>query len=388
MFNSTSFAQLLKPLRQPFNQYTARHQSDKYSKGFSSWQQLVAMVYAQFNGLTSLRQITDSFNAKSSHHYHLGVKSISKSTLAEANGKKSPEPYIELCNLLIAQANSRLLKKELKQFTYLIDSSPIQLLGHGFEWAPRGSRVKGMKLHLQLELSQKLPKHFEITTADHVDVYFGHKMTIEKGSKYIFDAGYNHYGWWHKIHKSKATFITRPHRNAAYKVVNEQFSQSKPSSNILQDKKIHLNSKTALIKANPGINTMKLRRIEIDRPDKTKSLILITNDFDLSAEEIADLYKSRWEIELFFKWIKQRLKIKHFIGRTENAVKIQLLTALIAYLLIKLEHSRSAKPQEVTLGKLWIETVSTLFFRPKSEDYYRKRKEAQQEYDKLQLSLL
>jgi putative transposase len=342
MFNSTSFAQLLKPLRQPFNQYTTEHKSDKHSKGFSSWQQLVAMVYAQFNGLTSLREITNSFNAKSSHHYHLGVKSIPKSTLAEANIKKSPEPYIELCNLLIAQANSRLLKKELKQFTYLIDSSPIQLLGQGFEWAPRGSRVKGMKLHLQLELSQKLPKHFEITTADHVDVYFGHKMTIEEGSKYIFDAGYNHYGWWHKIHKDKATFITRPHRNAAYKIVDEHHSQSEPNSNILQDAEIHLNSKTALTKANPGINSMKLRRIEIDRPDKAKSLI----------------------------------------------VKIQLFTARIAYLLIKLEQSRSTKPQEVALGKLWTETVSTLFSRPKSEDYYRKRKEERQAYEKLQLSLL
>lgn len=388
MFNSTSYAQLLKPLRKPFNQYTKEHQSDKHSKGFSSWQQLVTMVYAQFNGLTSLRQTTDSFNAKSSHHYHLGTKRIAKSTLAEANSKKTPQPYIELCNFLIAQANSRLLKKELKQFTYLIDSSPIQLLGHDFEWAPRGSRVKGMKLHLQLELSQKLPKHFEITTANHVDVYFGHKLTIEKGAKYIFDAGYNHYGWWHKIYKHQATFITRPHRNAAYKVVKQRRAKHPSNSNILKDQEVHLNSKGPLIKNNPEINSMKLRRIEIDRPNKSKSLILITNDLSLSAEEIADLYKSRWEIELFFKWIKQRLKIKHFMGRTENAVKIQLLTALIAYLLIKLEQSKKPEPQKVALGKLWIETVSTLFSRPKSEDYYRRRKEERQAYDKLQLSLL
>lgn len=383
MFHSTRFAQLLKPIRQPFNTLVKKHQADKHSKGFTSWDQLVAMVYAQYKGCRSARQLIDSFNTHSQHTYHLGVKNLHRSTLSDANRKKDPTIYLKLCQQLISQAN-RKYTKELKHLTYLIDSSPIQLLGHGYEWAPRGSRIKGMKLHLQMELSQCLPVNFNLTQANCHDVTFGQTLGIESQADYVFDTGYYDYGWWYKIHDANANFITRPKRNAAYRIHSQFSCEIDQDSPILSDDVITLDTKSPQIKDTPKINEMPLRKILVQREAK-EPMVLFTNDLKRPAQEIALLYKKRWEIELFFKWIKQHLKIKRFMGKTENAVKIQLLTALIAYLLVKLTHLLAQS--ELTLGRFWTVITSSLFSRPKLENYYWERKRERERFEELQFSL-
>lgn len=383
MFHSTRFAQLLKPIRQPFNALVKKHQTDKHSKGFTSWHQLVAMVYAQFNGCRSARQLIDSFNTHHQHLYHLGVKNLHRSTLSDANRHKDPNIYLELCQQLITQANHK-LKKELKHFTYLIDSSPIQLLGHGYEWAPRGSRIKGMKFHLQMELSQCLPVNIDLTKANTNDVTFGQTLDIEAQADYIFDTGYYDYGWWYQIHKSKAIFITRPRSNAVYRLHDDFSCEVDKETPILSDERITLDSKSPQIKHTPEINEMPLRKILVQREGK-KPMVLFTNDLKRPAQEIAYLYKKRWEIELFFKWIKGNLKIKRFMGHSENAVKIQLLTALIAYLLVKINHLETDK--SLSLGRFWTVITSSLFSRPEQEQYYWRRKRERERFEELQFSL-
>jgi IS4 transposase len=384
MFNSTRFAQLLKPIRPTFQSLVTQHQSDKHSKGFSSWNQLVAMMYAQFSGVQSLRELVEGFNSQAHHHYHLGVRTLKRSTLSEANAKRSSQVYEALCQQLMTQVNRR-LRKQIQTITHLIDSSPIQLLGKGYEWAERGRRVTGFKLHLQLSLQHQVPTHFEISHARKNDIGYARQIDIEPGARYVFDAGYVNYQWWHEIHQKGATFITRPKKNAVFKVVHQNTLKDQ-APQILSDQVIRLATQSPVARTHKGINEMLLRRIEVKLDNRDHTIVLFSNDLQASAQEIAALYKQRWQIELFFKWIKQHLKIKRFMGQTANAVRIQILTALIVYLLVKIEQIKQGHTEPMRL--VFWRLAHGLFERPSQvSDYYR-RKRAREAYEKHQLSLL
>jgi IS4 transposase len=348
--------------RAAFDRIVEQHQGDRYAKRFSSWDQLVAMVYAQLSGIKSLRELETGFNQHRNHHYHLGTTGVSRSTLASANLRRDPQMFAELVRLLIAQAGAK-VRKERKQMLYLLDSTSIPLRGRGSQWAKAaGTRTPGLKLHVLYDSRVQLPVHQTITAANVNDVSEGRQVPIEAGATYVFDKGYCDYNWWNSIDAQEARFVSRFKKNAALKV--HRTRQVPPQdSHILGDSEVQFVHRSNRGGHRNGYEGT-LRRIEVERPDD-EPLVLVTNDLSSPASEIAALYRERWQIELLFKWIKQNLKIKRFLGESENAVRIQVLTALIAYLLVILE--RAATTCTRHLKTVLDELRTGLFHRPQEE---------------------
>lgn len=375
MFRVSPFASLLKLLpRGFFDRLVEQHAADKYRKSFSSWQQLVVMVYAQFSGSSSLRVLESSFNAHSAHHYHLGCAQLKRSTLSDMNASGSLEVFTKLTEALMQQAH-RKLRGECDELLRLLDSSSLTLKGHGFdEWtaAHRTRHTQGLKLHVLFGLSERAPLAQQISAANLNDIDYARTLPIEPHAIYVFDKGYCDYNWWWRIHLNNARFVTRFKYNAKLEVLKDRDIAKHAAEIILKDQIVRLANK------NPGAGRkipyeLPLRRIEVARENKPP-LVLATNDLKSSALSIAERYRARWQIELFFKWIKQHLRIKSFLGKTENAVRIQILTALIAYLLVALYAKRHAL--KTSLWLVFSELRATLFQRPNAAlDRDRHRRE-------------
>ena len=210
----------------------------------------------------------------------------------------------------------------------LIDSTTIDLNRNQFEWAKFRSTKAGVKLHTVYDPNAEVPVYFEMTHAKVNDRKALVSLPMLPGVTYVVDRAYNDYGWYYSLDKVGSTFVGRMKTKARYEVIDSRATQS---DQVLSDEVIRLNSDKAKMDC-----PIPLRRIVFERPEDKKVLVFISNDLDRSAEEIAVLYKQRWQLELFFKWIKQNLKIKQFFGRSENAVMIQILVAMMAYLLLKL----------------------------------------------------
>jgi len=363
--------QILKGLpRKSFDRLVAKHQADKHSKGFGCWDQLVAMIYGHLSGAGSLRQLEAGFNSQSSHHDNLGTGPVRRSTLAEANSRRSAVVFEQAAHLLMGLA-CRQLRQEGQALLYLLDSTSITLKGRGFDTWTRDNRTRntqGIKLHLLYAAHQHIPLLHSFTAANVNDIQEGVKLPIEQNATYVFDKGYCDYNWWAKIDAAGAFFVTRQKKNAAYTVV-----ETRPASaeHILSDEVILFprNRKRSPAYSQP------LRRIVVERPGK-QPLVLISNQLQTTAEEIAEQYRQRWQIELLFKWFKQHLKLKTFLGRSENAVRLQILAALIAFLLFK--RYRDSSP-ELAAETLWIglaSVSSNLFLRPLTEYARHKRRQA------------
>jgi putative transposase len=381
MFRVNGFAQLLKHLpRGAFDRAVEAFAADKHRKGFSSWRQLVAMVYAQLSGATSLRVLERSFNAQPAHHYHLGCEKLHRSTLAEANERGQWRVFHALAQQLMQQVH-RNARAEGEALLQLIDSTSITLKGPGFDgWTStnRTRRTQGLKLHVLFGSSEQAPLDCMISAPNVNDLEYARRLDVESGVTYVFDKAYCDYSWWWRMTRSRVRFVSRLKRNARIQIVREQGIARAARATILHDQLVYLSNK------NPGAGRHNpyrapLRRIEVAREGKPP-LVLVTNDMKSSALRIAAHYKRRWQIELFFKWIKQHLKIKRFLGRSPNAVRIQILSALIAYLLAYLH----AKAHRVT-GSLWLHLVqvsSTLFQRPDTELHrHRRWRERRADYD-------
>ena len=389
MFRISQFQQLIKPIsRERFDQVSARHQADKHSKGFGCWDQLIAMLYAQFSGAGSLRQIEAGFNSQHTHHYHLGTRCIRRSTLADANNKRPAALFCEIARSLMAGVR-RKVRQDAEELLYLLDSTSITLKGRGFDGWTRDTRTRntqGIKLHLLLlQAGQALPCEQSITMANVNDIDQALKLPLEAGARYVFDKGYCDYNWWARMDRTGAYFVTRFKRNAALRVEQTREIPTAAADEVLADEIVSFRHR------HPGVGrrngyTQPLRRITLARPDKA-ALVLATNDLSADAQAIAAHYKARWQIELYFKWIKQHLRIKQFVGRSQNAVRIQVLTALIAYLLLVLYRQCHDKTRDLwtLLGQL----RATLFQRPSIEAMrYRRRREQQLAFDRLQPKLL
>jgi len=294
----------------------------------SCWDQLTALLFGQLTGSRSLRDLVTGFNSKSAHHYHLGTRTVRRSSLSDANSHRPTAVFQETFFYLLEQVRNKLPKCDASEMVRLIDSSTIGLNLNQFEWADFRSTKAGIKLHTVYDPNAEIPVYFAMTNAKVNDRKALHQLPMMAGMTYVVDRAYNDYAWYYTLTQQGSVFVGRMKKNALYEVL-----ETKPamSEGILRDEVIQLSSRKAK-KACPT----PMRRIKFCRKDDGKILEFITNDMQRSAQEIADLYKQRWQIELFCKWIKQNLKVKTFIGRSENAVMIQVLVALITYLLLKL----------------------------------------------------
>jgi hypothetical protein len=313
-----------------FDGLVEEHEADKHVRRLSTKSQLVAMLYAQLSGAASLREIETGLLSHQARLYHLGANRPRRSTLADANALRPAAVFAGLFGLLAAQAH-RGLRKALWDTTYLIDSTGLKLCERSADWARYSQRVCGAKLHVIYDPDADQPIYAAISAANVNDITPAQAMPIEPGATYVFDLGYYDYRWWAKLDEAGCRIVTRFKKNTPLALLREL--RLPKDSAILSDRIGFLPQRQKNNRHNPLKSA--LREVCV-RTDNGKILRILSNDLDATAQEIADLYKRRWAIELFFRWIKQTLKINHFLGTSQNAVAIQIATALIAFLLLRL----------------------------------------------------
>lgn len=342
------FQEILKPITSDLikNCVSIFNTDYDYDK-FKTYEHLQTMIYVHLNQVTSLRTLEVAINNQT-----LGFSSkICRSTVSDANQKRSSDCFLWLLeNLLVLLPKKQ--KKEFSKVVRALDSSPIQLKGYGYEWAKQNAtnRCEGLKLHVEYDLGLECPTQIQLSYPNLNDSSMGKKWPIEEGIVYVFDKGYCDYDWWWNINEKNAYFVSRLKVNAAIKM--QRTFEVNEDSAILEDG-LFLFSNLKPRGGKKNLYTSLARRVSVAREGK-EPLILVTNLLDEPAEMIAELYKSRWEVELFFKWIKQRLKIKKFLGKSENAVKIQLITAIIAYILIFLFKNHHIQHWPLYLLIIWV----------------------------------
>ncbi|MNM87023.1 Transposase DDE domain protein [compost metagenome] len=379
MFAQTRFSQLLHLVpREFFRKAVQQSGGDRYAKRFSSWDLLVTLIYGQLHQVKSLRTLATAFSSLDTHHYHLNARSMGRSTLSDALRKRSSEPFRLLCEELL-KGVSRQQRQSCQQMISLIDSTSITLRGPGFdEWtqATRTRITQGLKVHVVLDPQQYAPTYAHITPANVNDLTDALQVPLQAGMTYVFDKGYCDYNWWHQIDQSRAYFVTRLKRNAHFRLVAQPPLRADDQGCIVSDQHICLSKKHLNGKRINQYRQQPVRRIEVVREDHDTPLVLVTNDLTRSAREIADLYRQRWQIELFFKWLKQKLNLKRYLGFSENAVRLQIYSALITYLLMSLYRTLSAFSGSVS--ELAIKLAHSLLERPaiagrRSQEHARKR---------------
>jgi putative transposase len=335
-FTPSIFTSLLKPIdRRMFKAIVEKHNGDAYGKSFNSWEHLVTLLFAQVSGAASLRSIETGFNAQANQHYHLGCGGgpVARSTLGDANARRPAAIFAELFAKLAAGLG-RKTRQEGAHILRLIDSTPVPL-GAYFDCAASNGRIRGLKLHVLHDPHANAPLGAQITPANVNDIAFGRALAITPGVTYVFDKGYCHFGWWAQIAAAGAFFVTRPKVNMRWKTLRkrplarDRAQAQKDGFAVRGDREVRLASK--------GDSTLPcfVRRITIKR-ENGEIFDVITNDKTRSAREIAACYKARWQIELFFKWLKQNLNIKKFIAMNENAIRLQILSAMIAFTLLRI----------------------------------------------------
>ena len=329
-FTPSIFGQLLEAIdRRRFEAIVERHAGDAYDKCFRSWDHLVALIYAQFSASTSLRGLEANWNANSQHHYHLASGTLTRSTLSDANKRRPVAVFYETFGLVAGQLD-RQTRRDGAQMLRLIDSTPIPL-GKLCDWAQSNGRIRGMKMHVVYDPRADCPRLLDITDANVNDAQIGRRIAIEAGATYVFDKGYCHYGWWAAIANAGSVFVTRPKSNMRLAVLRERPVAQKHGDGflVLSDSEVSLASK------GDSRLPIRLRHVHIQRQEGG-AITLLTNDLERSAVEIGQLYKGRWQIELLFRWIKQHLNIRKFLGNNDNAIRLQLLAAMIAYALLRI----------------------------------------------------
>ena len=312
-----------------------KHDADPDPRGLKSRPHLIAMLYAQLFGARSLREIEANLRSHAGKLYHLGGCTVSRSALSTANAARPFEVFGGLLSALMAQLQ-RGYRRKIGDCVRLIDSTGVRLSSLSGDWATFSAEVCGAKAHIIYDPAADQPLYLMVTAANVNDITAAKQMPIEAGATYVFDLGYYDYGWWATLHQVGCRIVTRLKGNTPFSVVEER--PVPPGCSVLSDRIGHLPQRLAASRHNPMSALVREVRV---MNENGKMLRIFSNDLTASAQEIADLYKRRWEIELFFRWIKQTLKINHFLGTSENAVRIQIAVALMAFLLLRLAHDAS-----------------------------------------------
>ena len=332
MSNISLFAQILGKLdRNIFKKLVVKHDSDKHTKGFSSWDHLVAMLFSQFANSASLRDISNGIQSATGNLNHLGVnRAPSKSNLSYQNKNRNWELfrdyYFALFESLGQQARFKQVKFRIKSKIFLLDSSTISLCLSLFDWAKHKTAKGAIKLHTLLDYQGNLPVYINVTDGKTADNKGAYDIPLVKGSVVVADRFYNDFHLLNIWDSNKVFFVVRHKVNLKYRVIKELELPEDRHQHILKDEIIRLENKN---------NPLKLRRVVVWDDVNGQTIELITNQMTWTANTISELYKARWQIEIFFREIKQLLHIKSFIGTSENAVMIQIWSALITILILK-----------------------------------------------------
>lgn len=316
-----------------FDALVDEHGSDRRVRKLSSKSQLIALIHAQLSGASSLREVEATMASQQVRLYHLGASAPKRSTLADANRLRSAEVFCQLFEVLLAQAHPG-LRKASREAIRLIDATSLGLTMHARGWADYAAHGCGAKLHVVFDPAAALPVHFVVTPARINDITPAKTMPIEPGATYVFDLGYYDFSWWSMLDAQGCRFVTRLKSHTRPTLIEERRVEA--GGSVIADRIIRLAGRLAGSRRNPL--DRPLREVHV-RSDTGKILRLVSNDLQAPAHEIAELYKTRWQIELFFRWVKQTLKIRRFLGTSENAVRAQIAVALIAYLLLRMAHA-------------------------------------------------
>ena len=353
-FQDTVLGGLLKMVpRGQFARLVAAHGSDRGVRRLASWSQLVALLVAQLAGCRSLRELEALLASQRSAHYHLGIGRVCRSTLAVANARRPAALFEDLFGHLLERLADRLPPAVGRETLRLIDSTSVRLSTALFDWARFSADYGGVKLHLVYDPAAAVPTYFTITPNKVNDITPAKTMPLVVGTTYVMDRGYYDFAFWAKLDAAGCRFVTRLKGNSPIRPVKTRRAKG---AGILADRIVRLSERLSSTRKNPYDKA--LREIVVARPDG-EPLRLVSNDLQSPAADIAGLYKSRWQIELFFKWIKQNLKIKRFLGTSENAVRLQIITALIAYLLLhyahRLAHAAASRQRfrQLAQAQLW-----------------------------------
>src|SRR5215213_2677577 len=313
-----------------FDQIVEKYGADELVRKLTTKRQFLALLYGQFSGSTSLREVVTGMASHETRLYHVGAAPVKRSTMSDANSKRPWQVFSELFAQMLPQAH-RGLRRATKEAVRLIDSTSVRLSSLSDGWATFSADVFGAKAHVVYDPNADRPVYFAVTPANVNDITAAKVMPIEAGATYVYDLGYYDYRWWAELDEHGCRFVTRLKKNTPFTVLRE--NRVRNNSNIVSDRIGHLPARLAASRKNPLQVPVREIRVVIETG---KMLRIVTDDLDAPAQEIADLYKQRWQIELFFRWVKQTLRIKRFIGVSENAVRIQIAIALIAFLLLRL----------------------------------------------------
>ena len=332
------FAQFLNLLpRYDFQRIVNKYNGDYRTKHFKCWNQMACMIFAHIRQEDSLRDIDMTLNVHADKLYHMGIQQCPKSTLADANERRNYRIYEELAKLLMQRARREYagtdLAIDIDNAVYALDASTIDLTLSLFPWAKFRKTKGAIKLHTMIDLRGNIPAFLTITDGKVHDVKAAPLIPIEPAGIYVVDRAYIDFDWLRSIDETDAFFVTRLKRSIRWtRVVSHPVDKS---LGLRSDQEILLFSKKSKTKY-----PKRLRRVSFRDETQDRTLVFLTNNFTLSAETIAALYKARWEIELFFKWIKQNLKVKSFYGTSSNAVKTQIWIAMIVYLILAILKER------------------------------------------------
>jgi hypothetical protein len=313
-----------------FDRLVSAHGADARVRRLKTKSQFVALLYGQLSGAVSLREIVTGLESHAARLYHLGADGVRRSTLSDANAQRPAAVFAELLARMMKQAH-RGLRRKLAETIYLIDATGVRLTEFSTGWARFSAGVCGAKVHVIYDADADRPIFAAVTAANVNDITVAQQMPIEPGATYVFDLGYYDYAWWAKLDAAQCRIVTRFKSNTPFELV-----EALPVSDggtILSDRIGFLPARQAKSRRNPMQDAVREVRVV---SETGKVLRILSNDLDATAEEIAELYRRRWAIELFFRWVKQILRITRFLGTSENAVRIQIAVALIAFLLLRL----------------------------------------------------
>jgi hypothetical protein len=327
------FRDLLKliPWR-AFDRLVDEHGSDELVRKFTTRHQLIALLYGQVAGACSLRDIESTMTSHQARLYHVGGQIPRRSTFADANRSRSPLVFSGLFEHMLGMTTGA-VRRKMADVVLLIDSTSLHLAGVGTQWARFSAEVCGAKAHVVYDPDLGHPVYHAVSAANVNDITPAKQMPIQPGATYVFDLGYYDYGWWAELDQAGCRIVTRFRSNTP--LLKGRDMPLAPGTDVLSDRIGFLPGRQAKNRKNPM--QAAVREIVV-MTETGKRLRILSNDLDAPAQEIADLYKRRWLIELFFRTMKQMLRITRFIGRSENAVRIQIAVALIAFLILHLMH--------------------------------------------------